>query len=86
MQDNETPLDRAAAKGNVDVVRLLIERGAEVDSRDRWGWTPLHNASRFGHLEVSRVLVDHGANVNARKQRLNGLRYTSQLQMDTSRL
>jgi ankyrin repeat protein len=63
---NQTLLDRAAAKGNVDVVRLLIERGrAEVDSRDMWGWTPLHEACRFGNAEVSRALVDHGANVNA---------------------
>jgi ankyrin repeat protein len=67
LQSSQTPLDRAAFKGKVDVVRLLIERGAEVDSRDKWGWTPLHLASRYGHLEVSRVLIDHGANVNARK-------------------
>jgi ankyrin repeat protein len=47
---------------------LLVERGAEVDSRDKFGWTPLHVASRYGHLEISRVLVDHGANVNARQE------------------
>jgi ankyrin repeat protein len=42
---NRTPLVRAAAKGNVDVACLLIERGAEVDSHDKWGWTPLRVAS-----------------------------------------
>jgi Ankyrin repeats (3 copies) len=45
-------------------VRLLVERGAEVDSRDKWGWTPLYGC---GHLEVSRMLIDHGANVNTRQ-------------------
>jgi ankyrin repeat protein len=63
-----TPLDRAACQGHPDVVRLLIERGAEVDSRDERRWTPLHFASRYGQLEVSRVLVDHGADVNARQR------------------
>ena len=48
---------------------LLIERGAEVDSRDEWGWTTLlHASSRYGHLEVSQVLLDHGENVNSRNQ------------------
>jgi ankyrin repeat protein len=35
---DETPLDSAAAKGNVEVVQLIIERGAEVDSRDMLGY------------------------------------------------
>ena len=64
--DNRTPLARAVYNWNVNVVRLLITWGAEVDLRDKWGWTPLHSASQEGHLEVSQMLVDHGANVNAR--------------------
>src|SRR6266852_7417022 len=63
-----TPLHVAAVKGKLEVIRLLIERGAEVDPCDMWGWVPLHFATRFGYLEVSRVLIDHGANVNARDQ------------------
>ena len=47
---------------------LLIERGAEVDARDKFGWTPLHYASKYGHLEISRVLIDHGADVNTRQR------------------
>ena len=35
----QTPLDRAATKWIVNVVRFLIERGREVDSRDVRGWT-----------------------------------------------
>ena len=34
---NQTPLDRIATEGNVDVVRLLIERGAGVDLCDKCG-------------------------------------------------
>jgi ankyrin repeat protein len=51
---------------NIELAQLLIERGAEVDPRDKYGLTPLHYASRRGRVGVSRVLIDHGA-VNARK-------------------
>jgi hypothetical protein len=57
---NETLLDRAAAKGNFDVVRLLIERGAEVDSCDKWGWTPLYSASIWrGRACFNPIVVNH---------------------------
>jgi ankyrin repeat protein len=42
------------------------QRGAEVDSRDKWGATPLHASSLHERLEASRLLLDQGANVNAR--------------------
>jgi Ankyrin repeats (many copies) len=49
-----TQLDRAVTLGHLDIVRLLIERGVEVDSRDEWGWAALHVASRYGHLGSCR--------------------------------
>ena len=54
--------------GHFDVATLLIERGAEVDSRNRDGWTPLLTASLHGQLEVARLLLDHGADVNTRQR------------------
>ncbi len=41
VQATKTPLRIAAINGKVGVVHSLIERGAEADSRDKWGWTPL---------------------------------------------
>jgi len=49
-------------------VRLLIERGADVNTRDMLGWTPLRDAARCGHREVVKLLLEHGAQVHA----LNG--------------
>lgn len=37
--DNRTALHVAACQGYSDVVSLLLERGAEVDTKDRWGST-----------------------------------------------
>ena len=56
----------AAALGHLDVVRLLIERNADVDGRTLTGSTPLRVAAHDGHLDVVRCLVESGADVNAR--------------------
>jgi ankyrin repeat protein len=56
------------ATGNLKIARLLIESSAEVDCRNKTGWTLLHRASRFGHRDVARLLLDPGAGVNAKKQ------------------
>ena len=61
-----TPLWTAAASGRLDVVKLLIERNADVDSRTLTGSTPLRVAAHEGHLDVVRCLVESGADVNAR--------------------
>ena len=62
-----TPLWAAAATGHLDVVELLIERNAEVDSRTLTGSTPLRAAAHGGHLDIVGCLVEHGADVNARQ-------------------
>ena len=67
----QTALDAASDNGKLDVAELLIERGADVNSRCAAGRTPLHYASRGGHLDVVRLLLDHKADVDARER--NGM-------------
>jgi ankyrin repeat protein len=54
--------------GDVDAVRLLLDRGADVNARDANGWTALMRASYsdFYPIEVVRLLIERGADVNAR--------------------
>ncbi len=64
--DGLTALHGAAERGNADVVRLLLERGARVDAATRIGaYTPLHLAARRGDAQVVRLLLGAGANPNA---------------------
>ena len=51
-------LNWASAKGHLDVVRLLLEHGADVHARDNYA---LRWASDNGHLNVVSLLKQYGA-------------------------
>jgi len=55
------PLTLAAAYGHADVVRVLLEHGAEVNAEDFTGWTALHAGSFTGDSETVSLLLDRGA-------------------------
>jgi len=56
----------AAVFGYVDICRLLIDKGAEIDAKDSDDMTPLHMSVWNDHIEVVRLLCDRGANTEAR--------------------
>ncbi|MEN6333061.1 MAG: serpin family protein [Phycisphaerales bacterium] len=47
------------------MVKLLVDKGADVKAVDSGGGTPLHEAAGAGREEIVRFLVDKGADVNA---------------------
>ncbi|XP_068595115.1 protein phosphatase 1 regulatory subunit 12A [Brachionichthys hirsutus] len=53
-----TALHVAAAKGYIEVLKVLLQCGVDVDSRDTDGWTPLHAAAHWGQEEVCSLLAD----------------------------
>ncbi|KAL0968862.1 hypothetical protein UPYG_G00272840 [Umbra pygmaea] len=54
-----TALHVAAAKGYIQVMKVLLQCGLDVDSRDVDGWTPLHAAAHWGQKDVCSLLADH---------------------------
>jgi ankyrin repeat protein len=56
---------RASRRGQVEIARMLIERGADVTAQNNDGWTPLHLALVDGEVEVARMLIERGADVTA---------------------
>jgi len=64
-----TPLLLAALHGHTAVAALLIEKGAELSSKNNDGFTPLHVASFFAHAKTVELLVKKGADINARGRR-----------------
>jgi hypothetical protein len=61
----ETPLASASRRGYSKVACVLLEHGADMEIRDRRGWSPLDCASGRGHADVIRILAQHGADVKA---------------------
>lgn len=59
------PLHFAAMRGRTGICALLLDHGAGVDSRNRFGYTSLLLAGRWGHIETARLLLDRGADVDA---------------------
>lgn len=58
-----SPLHFAAAKGHNEIVTLLLEKGADVNSRNYCGQTALMQACRHGHWEVVQTLLLFRCNV-----------------------
>ncbi|MFT5388116.1 MAG: ankyrin repeat protein, partial [Candidatus Omnitrophota bacterium] len=61
-----TPLMKAIIKGNVNIVRILLENGADVNDfgRDSDDTTPLMIAAREGNLEIVTLLLDDWGDVH----------------------
>jgi ankyrin repeat protein len=67
--DGFTPLHLASFFGRLDMVKLLLVRGAEVNAvaRNPMAVQPLHSATALRDGAIIALLLDHGADVNARQ-------------------
>lgn len=65
MDPYHMPIHLAAKGGHTEIVKLLIDKGNDVDAHDGYQWTPLHHAARDGHMETVNLLLKRGANPNA---------------------
>ena len=61
-----TPLLRAARKARLEAGRILLNRGANIDARGRFGHTALACAAIEGHVEFARMLLERGATIDTR--------------------
>ena len=67
--DGWTPLIAASVYGHLEVVRYLLEQGANRDKANIYGYTSLYCAAVEGYLETVKLLMVYGADLNARNNR-----------------
>ena len=62
----QTPMHFAAKNNNAEVVKILIESGANINNaQGNYEESPLHFAARYNsNAEVVKILIESGANIN----------------------
>lgn len=53
-----TPLQQSCLEGNIRLVMLLLDHGADIEGKDKNGWTALHYGIFSGHCNVASLLID----------------------------
>lgn len=64
-EDGLTALHQCCIDDSEEMMKVLVEFGADVNAADSEQWTPLHAAATCGHLHLVKFLIDNGANLLA---------------------
>lgn len=64
----DTPLHAASAGDSLEIVKYLVEKGADVNAEDKFQETPFDIASDYKNQEIANYLVEIGLNVDASKR------------------
>ena len=64
LNDNISFLSIACMNEQINTVKLLIEKGCDVNEKDHLGKTMLHEMCRTGNIEIIKLLIKNGARLN----------------------
>ncbi|KAJ3822663.1 ankyrin repeat-containing domain protein, partial [Lentinula raphanica] len=73
----ETALQIAAARGHQDIVKFLVQQGAEINAQGGEYGTALQAAATRGHKDIVELLVQRGAEINAQGGEYDTALYTA---------
>eukprot|EP00730_Choanoeca_flexa_P001200 TRINITY_DN10526_c0_g2_i6.p1 TRINITY_DN10526_c0_g2~~TRINITY_DN10526_c0_g2_i6.p1 ORF type:complete len:358 (+),score=78.27 TRINITY_DN10526_c0_g2_i6:73-1146(+) len=65
-ETHKSPLHRACKYQHLALAELLLEKGANIEAKNKWNQTPLYVACWNGNLEVAEMLVDKGADMKVK--------------------
>ena len=68
-----TPLSCAICSGKIDIAKLLVTKGADINLKDGGPYkrTPIFYASKHGHKDIAELLIKNGADLNAKDMDAN---------------
>ena len=64
-------------QGYADVVKVLIENGADMNAVQKDKWSALHFVAQNGYVDIAKVLIQNGADVNAVERQRKALHYAA---------
>jgi ribosomal protein S18 acetylase RimI-like enzyme len=67
-KEKNKKLIKAAREGYTELVKLLLDAGADIEAKDKYGYTALIRAASNGYTEVVKLLLDAGADIEAKKE------------------
>lgn len=79
-----SPLSWAAQRADAEVVRLLLEYGADPNNNDRTKMTPLHYAAQAKTPDCLLLLIEHGARITQQGRGWNALHSACAFQNDVA--
>jgi len=65
-EEKDKKLFKSCIYGQLDIVKMLIEAGANINVKDNGGDTALMRASVHGNEDIIKLLIEAGADVNAK--------------------
>jgi ankyrin repeat protein len=66
VDDGSTPLHQSCCNDHhLESAAVLLQDGADIHARDRWGQTPLHDAAQAGQCQLISFLFQSGADCTA---------------------
>lgn len=74
----QSPIYYAAREGHLDIIKLLIEKGADINMTDKFCESCIFYSAMNGHYEVTEFLIENGANINQEdKKRKTAIHFAS---------
>lgn len=67
--DGHNPLHMACINGHTNIVRFLIDHGADPNIQNHEGNTPLHIAAEYGYTEIIHILINSGARTDIKNHK-----------------
>jgi uncharacterized protein len=63
-EDQTQAIHWAAYSGKAEIMDIMLEYGAKIDARDKYGYTPLHWACRRGEIDTAEFILKKGGSIN----------------------
>merc|ERR1719225_2367207 len=67
--NGRSALHVAVYDGNLEIVKVLVQKGANINAKDDDGFSPLHIAVYIENLKILKILIQSGAQLNAKDKK-----------------